>query len=242
MRYAVYFTPPETSLLARLGARWLGRDCFDGKAMQQPLLAGLAGERVAAATASARRYGFHATLKPPMALAAGETEARLIAAMGTLAADVKPIMLTGLRVARVGKFIALVLSGSDRQIAALAATVVEKLDRFRAPPEPAELSRRRQARLTPRQEAHLVRWGYPYVLDEFQFHMTLTDAVDDADAAVLMPAAEHFFAPVIGKPVPVDALTLFVEPTPAANFIVRAVAPLGVPGRVRLLHTETSAE
>lgn len=241
MRYAIYYSASETSLLTRLGARWLGRDAFDGKSLQQQMVDGLTPERVAAATTAARRYGFHATLKPPFALVRGETEARLLAAVGTLASELQPLVLPGLRVARIGGFVALVPSGSERQVGELAAKVVQGLDRFRAPTEPAELARRRMARLTPRQDELLLRWGYPYVLDEFRFHMTLTDAVDDDEAAKLMAAAEHFFAPVIGKPVTIEALTVFTEPTPAAPFLVRAVAPLGHPGKVRLLHAETPA-
>ena len=57
---------------------------------------------------------------------------------------------------------------------ALADACVEQLDRFRAPPSDAELARRRRASLTPRQDAMLVRWGYPYVFDTWFFHMTLT--------------------------------------------------------------------
>ncbi len=42
-----------------------------------------------------------------------------------------------------------------------------------------ELQRRRAANLTPRQEFLLMHWGYPYVLDEFRFHMTLTRRLPD---------------------------------------------------------------
>lgn len=36
-------------------------------------------------------------------------------------------------------------------------------------------------RLTPRQAYYLDAWGYPYVLDEFDPHFTLTNAIADAD-------------------------------------------------------------
>ena len=45
---------------------------------------------------------------------------------------------------------------------------------FARPPGAAELERRRKAGLSAAQEKMLLRWGYPYVLDEFRFHLTLT--------------------------------------------------------------------
>jgi len=41
----------------------------------------------------------------------------------------------------------------------------------------AELARRRTLRLTAEQDAMLARWGYPYVLEDFRFHMTLTGSL-----------------------------------------------------------------
>lgn len=54
-----------------------------------------------------------------------------------------------------------------------------RLDPFRAPLTEAELARRRRSKLSARQEAHLTRYGYPYVLDQFRFHLTLTGAIED---------------------------------------------------------------
>jgi len=231
MRYAVYFTPRDTALLARLGARWLGRDAHDGKALQQPPIERVDPESFAAATAAARRYGFHGTLKAPIRLKAGETAARFLAATQALAATLVPVTIPALEVARLGGFLALVPTGPVPALDALAQRVVEALDGFRAPPEESELARRRHSRLTPRQDELLARFGYPYVLDEFRFHMTLTDAVDDGLAAALRPAAEAFFAPVLGRPVVVDALAVFVEPAAAAPFVIHAAAPLGAAAR-----------
>jgi hypothetical protein len=45
-----------------------------------------------------------------------------------------------------------------------------------------ELTRRRKAELTPEQDKLLVDWGYPWVLDEFNFHFSLTGSLDSVDA------------------------------------------------------------
>lgn len=231
MRYAVYYAPRDTALLARLGARWLGRDAHDGKALQQPPVERVDPESFAAATVAPRRYGFHATLKPPMRLAAGASEARFLAAVEALAADLVPATVPALEVARIGSFLALVPGGPAPEVERLAGRVVEELDRFRDPPDEAERARRLRGDPTPRQRALIERWGYPYVFEEFRFHMTLSDSVDQAMAAALRPAAELFFAPVLGRPAVIDALTVFVEPDPAAPMVVRAVLPLGATRR-----------
>ena len=45
-------------------------------------------------------------------------------------------------------------------------------------------------KLTARQDAMLVRWGYPYVFDTWFFHMTLTRRLSAEEKRVFMPAAE----------------------------------------------------
>lgn len=231
MRHAVYFAPRDTALLARLGARWLGRDAADGRALQQPEIDGVPAPEVEAATDSARRYGFHATLKPPFHLAAGCTAAELAGATERLAATLPAVTIPALEVARLGAFVALVPRAPVAALHRLADRVVAELDAFRAPPDADELARRRPATLSPRQREMLERWGYPYVFEEFGFHMTLTDAVAPALGARLAAAATAFFAPVLGRPVLVDALTLFVEPAPAAPFRIDRVVPLAGGGR-----------
>src|SRR5690606_41980730 len=63
-----------------------------------------------------------------------------------------------------------------------------------------------------RQEELLGAYGYPYVMDEFRFHMTLTDRLEGEDCAEFRTAAQTWFAPVLGEPVMLDRLVLFVEP------------------------------
>jgi putative phosphonate metabolism protein len=231
MRHAVYFAPRDTALLARLGARWLGRDAADDRALKQPEIDGINGPEIEAATASARRYGFHATLKPPFRLAEGRTAADFTSAVERLAATLPVVTIPSLAVARLGGFVALVPSQPVEALDALAGRVVAELDAFRAPPDADELARRRPATLSPRQREMLDRWGYPHVFEEFHFHMTLTDALPPALGDGLAAAAMRHFAPVLGRPVLVDALTVFVEPRPAAPFRILKVLPLAGAGR-----------
>ena len=170
-RFALYYLPPAGEL-ASFGAGWLGWDVLTGREAVQPDLDG-----IDAITATPRRYGFHATLKPPFRLAEHATRDALEEAIVGLAGRVAAASCAGLSLSRLGRFLALTPAGDADGIARVAAACVDGLDGFRAQPPEAELDRRRGRGLSPRQEALLMRWGYPYVMEEFRFHMTLTGSL-----------------------------------------------------------------
>ena len=178
-RYAIYYTPAPGTPLAEFGADWLGWDSAEGRARSRP--AGSA-PAIAQITAAPRKYGFHGTIKPPFHLAEGTTVDALQEALADLCASAAPVTLDGLHLSRLGRFLALVPTGDASALAALAGRAVKTLDAFRAPASEAELAKRRAANLSPAQEAHLLQWGYPYVLDQFRFHMTLTGRLARAEA------------------------------------------------------------
>jgi putative phosphonate metabolism protein len=226
-RYAIYWAPPAGSPLARLGASWLGRDAEGQPVAPRPAIAGVAADALAALTAEPRRYALHATLKPPFALADGGDLATLRNAVAAFAAGRPRLVLPALRVALIERFIALTPSGPSPALDALAAACVTVFDRFRAPPYPAELARRRAAGLSPAQEAHLARWGYPYVLDCFRFHVTLTGPLRPEEAERLMKPLAALFQPATEAPVRLDDIALFHQPSPGAPFGLIERFPLG---------------
>jgi putative phosphonate metabolism protein len=203
-RYAVYYLPSDPALAA-FGASWLGWSVETGRAVPQPAVDG-----IAAVTETPRRYGFHGTLKPPFRLAAPADPAALEAAVAGLAARLAPARAEGLELARIGAFLALVPRGDASGIARVAAACVAGLDGFRAPAGPDELARRRAAGLTDRQEALLQRWGYPYVMEEFRFHLTLTGALDSAARDRVAAALAHAL-PALPAPFLLDAIALVGE-------------------------------
>lgn len=203
-RFAIYYLPPEGAL-SSFGARWLGWDVLTGRAAPHWPEPGLE-----AVTQTPRKYGFHATLKPPFRLAEGQTAEALDKAVAAMAARCAPARAEGLEVARIGSFLALVPQGDTAQIARVAATCVEALDDFRAPATGAELARRRAARLTPEQEALLSRWGYPYVMQAFRFHMTLTGRLDPQDGAVWQDSVARHLPP-LPQPFVLDQVALVGE-------------------------------
>ena len=129
-------------------------------------------------TRDPRKYGFHATLKAPMALAIGKTEAGLLAACETFAGTPRAIPVIRPVVDAISGFIAVVPAEPSAELERLAADCVREFDSFRAPLTPEDRARRNPSALTPRQCDYLDRWGYPYVMEEFRFHMTLTGRLD----------------------------------------------------------------
>lgn len=200
-RYGVYFTPRPGGF-ADAGAAWLGWDVARGSAVGTP---------DDAVTARPRKYGFHGTIKPPFRLAEGTDPTALHAALDEVAGRRAPVALEGLTLSRIGAFVALTPVGDVRDLAALAATVVQDLDRFRAPPPPEELARRRQSNLTPLQEENLRIWGYPYVLAAFKFHMTLTGPLPRDRIGKALADANTHFGDLPPRPFVIDSLTLVGE-------------------------------
>lgn len=191
----------------------------------RPALAGFDDAALDAMTAAPRRYGFHATLKPPFALAAGLTQADLERAMAEFCRGRRPVRLPPLKVAVVEDFLALVPTGPSEEVSGLAADCVRAFDDFRAPPSPEELARRRAAGLTPRQDDLLKAWGYPFVMDAFRLHLTLTDRLAGGTRAKLEPALTRLFRDALAEPAVIDGLALFHESVPGQPCdLVRRIA------------------
>ena len=226
-RYAIYFAPEPGSALARFGAAWLGYDVASGEPAPQPVVPRIGAERLCTITAEPRRYGFHATLKPPFALADGTDAKNLAVAVAKLARDSMAFAAPPLQLARVSQFLALTLSAPCPAMHLLADRCVAELDRFRAPPSAAELQRRRRARLSPRQEGVLARWGYPYVMEEFRFHMTLTTRLEAEESAIVEQGLALLLAPLCELPIAIDAIGLFHQPDAGAAFRLMHRYPLG---------------
>jgi putative phosphonate metabolism protein len=230
-RFAIYAVPGVRSadtvgvLLRQKAEQWLGRS-VSGDPVTPGVPVGWTRAAIDAMTASARRYGFHATLKPPFRLAEGRTAEELDAAVARFAAGSAGAVIPRLTLGRLGGFFAFVPGAEAPGLHALAAEVVERFDDFRAPMTGAELARHDHASLTPRQRELLTRWGYPYVLDEFRFHLTLTDRIPDGRRSAVERALRDWFAASLGATVSVDALALFTEAEPGAPFTLRAVHPL----------------
>ncbi|MDF2234368.1 DUF1045 domain-containing protein [Albimonas sp. CAU 1670] len=225
-RLAIYYAPPADSALWAFGSAWLGWDAEAGAVPPRPAVEGLSDEPQAL-TVSPRRYGFHGTLKPPFFLAEGTTAEELEAEAEALAASLAPFDAPPPALRAESRFAYLGLSERCPRMETLASACVERLDRFRAPPSEAELARRRRMTLSPAQESHLARWGYPYVFDQFRFHLTLTSALAPETLAATAAALAPHVAPFCEAPLPVREIALFGDPGGGAPFRLLRRLPLG---------------
>jgi putative phosphonate metabolism protein len=222
MRLAVYFAPDPADALAIAGARWLGRDAWSGEKVEQPAIPGLADR-----TQAPRRYGFHATLKAPFTIKPHYDERDVHAAVAALAGALDAVPAGTLTLSTEPGFLALVPTRASAEVSDLAAACVEALDRFRAPLTTAEIERRRAACLNEHQEQLLLHWGYPYVFDQFRFHLTLSDNAEPATLFDLSVAAWRHFAHTVNRTLVIDSLCLFREAVPGAPFQAVKRFPLG---------------
>ena len=208
-RYAVYFAPREGAF-ATHAAAWLGRDAVSGRPVPQPDLPGLP-IALARLTEEPCRYGFHGTIRAPFRPAHGCKPETIAAAVSALAHYLPPVICDGLRLENVEGYLALTPEGCEAALLDLGAKVVEATNDLRAPLTAAEIARRQTARLTGRQRDLFDLWGYPFVMEEFRFHLTLTSQLPRTladDVAIILQA---HFAPVLPRPFMIEDLCLFGE-------------------------------
>jgi hypothetical protein len=222
-RYAIFFIPAADTALYRFGAAALGYDCFTGADIATlealPVDAGAWREL----TREPRRYGFHATLKAPFRLAVGRTEAELIGEFVEFSTTIDGAPTIEPAVRLLQHFVAIVPVAVGAGLDRLAASCVKHFDGFRAPLTGADLSRRLAAHLTARQIGHVERWGYPYVFEDFRFHMTLTGALSAHCQEPMLAYLRSGLACSHGNgPIKINRLALLRQDNPAARFVVLA--------------------
>ncbi len=207
-RYAIYYAP-EAGAFADAAAAWLGWDLQAGKPVPQPHYD--LQRPLRDITAGPRKYGFHATIKPPFRLAEGVVFADLAKAVASLAAGLRAVALPNLQLVNLEGFLALIPEGDCTDLQGLAAEVVRAIDPCRAALTHAETARRRPESLSERQRDLLALYGYPYVMEEFQFHLTLSGALAQTEFPVVSAAAQAHFDGVLPQPFRVACLCLCGE-------------------------------
>ena len=220
-RYAIYFAPRPETALAALGARWFAGDVK---------VAGLSDTELGAIVDPPAHYGFHGTLKAPFRLTEASSADDLFRAIDVLAGRQAPVRLPVLALKRLGGFFALVPGGPCPELDLLARNCVAALDGFRAPLSEEERARRQKAGLNARQEELLERWGYPYVLDQFRFHLTLTSQLYDGTAQKIEPVLHRLAADALEQPTTVEDVCVFGDPGGGEPFELIRRVPLGARG------------
>jgi hypothetical protein len=228
-RYAIYFVPPLSSHLYRYGSSVLGYDAYTGDNVRFPDGFGSGAVNWGELTATPRRYGFHATLKAPFFLAPSCTEQQLVnalenfAGLGHAAHRFTPVLR------ELEDFIAIVPQEPEASLNALAASCTTLFDAYRAPMSPQERARRLASGLSQSQLQNLDRWGYPFVLSEFRFHMTLTGAVPERRRRAILAELRDGLAHMkVERSIAIDRLALMKQESPDVPFRVLGEAVLKI--------------
>jgi hypothetical protein len=206
-RVALYYAPEADDPLWARGCAWLGHNLETGRDLPQPDIDGIAAQ-----VTEPRRYGFHATLKPPMQLTASLD--RFLGEVKHFCRELKPFAMPRLDVTLLGRFIALCPSAESAELHAFADTCVACLDAYRRP-EDAAVQARRAAGRTESQRQNIAKWGYPFVMKDWRFHMTLSNPSADE---TLMDAAKRHFSEALALPRRVANVVVFAEPTAGEPF------------------------
>lgn len=218
-RVAIYYAPAPESDWWHAGSRWLGRCAATGLLQEQMPVTGLSLVQLQKVTQEPRRYGWHATLKAPFRLVEGHDLDSVLACVQSICQDRAPFALSPLRVTRMGNFLGLRPEPQQPALEQLAADCVRNLQPLATPLSNDDLARRRRAGLTLEQDKLLQAWGYPWVLNHFRFHLSLTGPLDTAQPEqieALTEAASRQFHNM--PPCMVDRVSVFVEPTAGADF------------------------
>lgn len=224
-RFAIYFVPRGDTPLYRFGAAVLGYDCYTGETLPYPAFADADWPEI---TRAPRLYGFHATMKAPITLATDIHEGDLAAEFMRFADQPCVAPQVDLDVTELGGFVALVPRTPSEALQTFAADCVSHFDRFRAPLTADDLTRRRKSGLTARQDEFLLRWGYPYVFDEFRFHMTLTGQIGSIRRpSVVRALRENFGAQCHNSSVTIDHLALARQDNATSSFRVVVQTAIG---------------
>lgn len=227
-RFAIYYVPPRDSAWWEAGCRWLARDPESGEALEPPLLPALAerSRDVRSVSRAPQRYGWHATLIAPARCAPGVSLDQVTERARAWACRQQAFSLQ-VEAAALERFVAIIPATDDGAAAmrTLAADALHAFAPLRAQPSEHDRRRRLSVNLTERQRELLDRWGYPYVLDAFRFHMTLSDSID-GDLRQLLIDWWRTQVPTLG-PLPIEGAALFVEPRAGAPFVLAARLPFG---------------
>ncbi len=227
-RFAIYYAPEPQSPLWRFGSSVIGYDAASGNELASMPVAGLDAAGWARLIEDPGRYGFHATLKAPFHLLPGRTRDELIAALEAFARARRALPLGRLRLGAIGAFLTLQAPDAGPELEAFAQDVVEAFEPFRAPLDQGDRQRRLAAPLSDRQRDYLDRFGYPYVGEEFCFHMTLAGPVEPAmHATVLAALAASYAAAVVDAPTTLERIVLFEQLRRDGAFRIVAASRLG---------------
>jgi len=235
-RFAIYYAPAAASAWWEAGCAWLQRDPSGAATPPAPSVPGLS-RPLQDLSSEPRRYGWHATLVAPFHCKPG-VDSHAVLALATDWASRQQSFTLSARVALLERFVAIQIAEpnaedpasettGDAAIQALAASAVRSFASLRAAPSELELAKRRKMQLSARQEALMLEWGYPFVFDEYRFHLTLSNSIEAVDAHHMLAWWERRIAAL--GPLRIDGVAIYVQAQPGEDFCLWQRLPFGIP-------------
>jgi len=228
-RWAFYWVPSPDSAEHRLLTPLIGRDILTGESVPQIAPDGIDAAAWAKLTETPAHYGVHATLKAPFEPKPGVTADDLKAAGRKLAShfgvfQTRPLTLRYIPAG--GGFFALTPEETDAPLQALERACVSEPDSLRAPISDADIARRGE--LPGAQARYLRTWGYHLVFQFFRFHITISGALPDpAERATVEKGLAAYLAPLIGRPLQMEAVGLCRQASRKDPFVLVERFPFG---------------
>ena len=183
-RYAIYYAPPKESNLEEFGRYWFGWDPLNAKLINNKqrinYLNGFGIKNLKNIDKNvliAKKYGFHGTLIPPFKLNKNYSTNTLFKKTEDIAKKFKKFKFYKFKLKKINNFYAFVQNKKNNNINKLSNRLVRELFKFRSPLTKKEIDRRNPSKLSKFQLNILYKWGYPYLMSEFKFHMTLASEV-----------------------------------------------------------------
>ena len=177
-RYAIYYVPSENSELDLFGKCWLGWDPYKGVETTKSDLSKLPSfKKFSSLVLTPKQYGFHGTIKAPFKLKNEYTYNDLENKVREISKQIHSFYFDQLIIKKLGNFIGLIPT-NNLKVNAVSNKFVEELDYLRDELSESEIKKRKPHKLTSNQKQMLFKWGYPYVFDEFKFHLTLTSKLN----------------------------------------------------------------
>ncbi len=211
-RYGIFFAPHDDSPLGVYGATVLRRKATSTNEWVNPLIP-ISFENTPVWRACIERpahYGFHATINAPFELHDQHSTEELFDDIRAFCKQQQPLLLTNIAPRLTHRYDALAFDDQPADIKNFAATCATRFEKYRAPLTAADTKRRQKKALSASQIKHLQTYGYPYVFDDFNFHMTLSGTMPDDDNGFLRWLGVLFWEMVPETP-RLDRLSVFKQ-------------------------------
>lgn len=209
-RVAIFYAPASKSSLANFGSEWLGWDVENATEVKHPDIPSLPLP-ISDMVVTPQKYGFHGTLKAPFKLNTTKSEDDLRAALHSFTQQTPKFTIGQMAVAQLDNFVAIIQQSQSTNLHNFAATIVEHFEEFRKPLSENDVAKRRKANLTQRQDELMLQWGYPFVFEEFKFHLTLTGKLNESDAEATKNILARHLSGILNKPLQIVDICLYGE-------------------------------